>query len=666
MPGRKDRKLHLTYHGRIIDHLGIQMYQSPVAAIAELVANAWDADAEIVEISLPDELSEDACIVLKDNGLGMSFDECEHKYLNVGWARRGDNPDARSPEKDRPILGRKGIGKFAGFGIAEVISIETVSKVTGERTVFELDLNQLRGEEYVHVEGAEIDVVDYLEPSESRKEDHGTTVTLKALVLGQRPSLERFSKSMARRFLLHQQQEDFRVLVNGALLPESLDLAGVEYLFPRDYRDDEMPETLGAIDEDGWGSEALESGQTIRWRFLFHRDTLDEEELRGIAVFTKGKLAQSPFLFNLTGGLGGQHGVAYLTGQVEADYLDLLQKDIIAPERQRINWGLQESNPLLAWGQRRVKELLRIWRERRGEARVRILEEKISGFTPRLEKLGRHEARTIGTALRKLAQIETLKEEQFKELGDAVLTTWEQGRLRDLIADIANADSMSEEDLLRILLEAQVLTALNTAEAVKTKLQTVGGLKLRIENRELEAGVRDYIANSPWLISPEWETYKVETSVRKLIEDAAEEAKLLDEEFKGRIDLVLSSGTHLLVLEFMRPGLNLNWDHLQRFERYVLTVRANIDVNTGGRFTHVTGYVVADGLELNAAARDKIKGMQKDDMFALDWGTLFGIALATWQEFLQILAGRAPDDERLRTLLDEPKVSAREERPIDA
>ena len=44
------QKLHLAFHGKIIDHLGIQMYQSPTAAIAEIVSNAWDADAEHVNI----------------------------------------------------------------------------------------------------------------------------------------------------------------------------------------------------------------------------------------------------------------------------------------------------------------------------------------------------------------------------------------------------------------------------------------------------------------------------------------------------------------------------------------------------------------------------------------------------------------------------------------
>ncbi|MCY4226417.1 MAG: hypothetical protein OXF20_01735, partial [Gammaproteobacteria bacterium] len=49
--------LYLRFHGRILDSLGIQMYQSPVAAIAELIANAWDADANSVNINLPSSLS---------------------------------------------------------------------------------------------------------------------------------------------------------------------------------------------------------------------------------------------------------------------------------------------------------------------------------------------------------------------------------------------------------------------------------------------------------------------------------------------------------------------------------------------------------------------------------------------------------------------------------
>ena len=113
--GPADRKLYLEFHGRVIEHLGIQMYQSPVNAIAELVANAWDADATSVEIELPESVADpSATFVIGDNGIGMDFDECQNLFLAVGRNRRGDEAEEKTAD-GRPVLGRKGIGKFAGF-----------------------------------------------------------------------------------------------------------------------------------------------------------------------------------------------------------------------------------------------------------------------------------------------------------------------------------------------------------------------------------------------------------------------------------------------------------------------------------------------------------------------------------------------------------------------
>jgi site-specific DNA-cytosine methylase len=152
-----EKKLRLSFHGRIIDSLGIQMYQSPVAAVAELIANAWDADATAVAVSLPSDTGPDAEIVVKDNGKGMTFTDCQDRYLNVGLNRRVNDGDRTAG--GRSVLGRKGIGKFAGFGIARVVQIETVSSETGERTVFSLDLRKLRSDEFVS-ESKEIDLLE--------------------------------------------------------------------------------------------------------------------------------------------------------------------------------------------------------------------------------------------------------------------------------------------------------------------------------------------------------------------------------------------------------------------------------------------------------------------------------------------------------------------------
>jgi len=643
------KPLELRVHGRVLQHLGIQMYQSPVNAVAEMVANSWDADAENVSIQLPETVSADAEIVISDDGLGMTYEECQDRYLSVGLDRRGNNPDERSPEKQRPVLGRKGIGKFAGLGIARRITIRTVSRATGETTVFLLDVGALLGDAYIGEGQKPIPVLEHRPPDPQQCAHAGTTVTLSALTFERTPNADRFRASMARRFLLHESQASFAVLVNDEALPQSLELGKAQYVFPRDYGADDRPETLGPISDDGWGTERLPGGDTIRWRFIFHEDTVDSEELRGVVVFAKGKLVQRPFLFNLHGGLGGQHGAEYLTGQVSADYLDTLGHDVIAPERQRVRWDDSRAAPVIVWGQQRVKELLRLWQKRRGEERQREIEQMVVGFAERLGYLPASDAKVVKRALTRLAGIPQISKGQLAGVGDAVLTAWESGRLRDLMSEIAAAEDLSEADLLGLLLEANVLTALNVAEAVRTKLVTVAGLKARLESKELENAVRNYIANNPWLISPKWETYRVERSVKKLLDDAAADSGL--EKYEGRIDLALASGDHLLVLEFMRPGEKLDRDHLERFDYYVRTIRAELRANTGGQFGRATGYMIADGLAKKSAITGRIEALANEDMYALSWETLLQGAVKQWDEFLVALVGRAPGDKRLSNLL---------------
>jgi hypothetical protein len=648
------KTLRLSFHGRIIDHLGIQMYQSPVAAIAEMIANSWDADAERVEIILPDELREGAEIVVRDDGVGMTFEECQKHYLTVGWCRREQENGDRSPGKKRPVLGRKGIGKFAGFGVAEVIQVETVSGRTGERTVFSLDIGILRSGEYIVQEGGEIPVQTYEPSSDERCSQHGTTIRLKKLKFARRPAPEAFARSMARRFLLHQQVADFRVEVNRRALPTGEDLAGVEFVFPRDYVNDEAP--TGMTRDGEWGVESLTSGRKIRWRFVFHREPIEEEEMRGIAVFSRGKLAQNPFFFNLAGGLGGQHGQEYLSGQVEADYVDDLGDDVIATERQRINWEHKETAPLQEWGQARIKELLRLWRERRGEKRRKEIEDRVAEFSKRLAKLPSHEQRTVKRALTKVGGIAALSEEQFRSLAEAILQAWEQGRLRELIDELANRTDVSTEWLLSALAEADVLVALNLAEAVRAKLEAVRGLSVLVKQRKLENSLRDYIAERPYLLDPKWETFKKEVSVRHIMEEAARTVGLEDGDGEGerkRIDLALRSGEHLLVVEFMRPGKRADWDHLSRCRRYVLLVRDKTSAETALGIQRVTGLIVADRLDDDPSVRREVQELQKSEIYAFSWVSLLEQAERKWREFLEILGSRAPDDDRLHAVKNE-------------
>lgn len=66
---------------------------------------------------------ENSTLIIKDDGLGMSEDEFQDKFLKIGYSKRKDGETLS--KKKRPFIGRKGIGKLALLSCAEKISIST-------------------------------------------------------------------------------------------------------------------------------------------------------------------------------------------------------------------------------------------------------------------------------------------------------------------------------------------------------------------------------------------------------------------------------------------------------------------------------------------------------------------------------------------------------------
>ncbi len=227
-----EKELKLIIQPNVIDHLGIKMYQKSVDVIAEFVANAWDADSETVEITI-----KDSSIEIKDNGIGMSFEQCQDHFLIVGRDRRKDTGKDLSEGKNRPILGRKGIGKFSGFGIAKKIEVLTISKSDGELTYFEMDIDDILKHDARRSQEKPIKIMDYKDPNIELKKEHGTTIILKGIDT-RLLDLHIFKEELSRRFLLSQLWSDFLIRVNGESLPESF-ADTLEFVFPIDLTKEE-------------------------------------------------------------------------------------------------------------------------------------------------------------------------------------------------------------------------------------------------------------------------------------------------------------------------------------------------------------------------------------------------------------------------------------------
>ena len=128
----------------VLNHLGLNLYSNVPAVLSELVANAWDADASQVDVSIEGQ-GENKKIIIKDNGCGMNDSDLRDKFLTVGYQRRTTNdPNSdRTPLKNRAVMGRKGIGKLSAFSIAGKVKIVTKEKGSLPLGI-ELDVEDIR------------------------------------------------------------------------------------------------------------------------------------------------------------------------------------------------------------------------------------------------------------------------------------------------------------------------------------------------------------------------------------------------------------------------------------------------------------------------------------------------------------------------------------------
>jgi hypothetical protein len=107
-------------------HLLGEGYRSTEQALKELVDNAWDAEAQGIWITLTAPMTSDP-IVVRDDGSGMTEPEVRNEYLKIASDRRSRKGE-RTPTMHRIVKGRKGIGKFAGLMVANVMEVETATR----------------------------------------------------------------------------------------------------------------------------------------------------------------------------------------------------------------------------------------------------------------------------------------------------------------------------------------------------------------------------------------------------------------------------------------------------------------------------------------------------------------------------------------------------------
>ena len=335
-------KYELKFDPKTIEHLGVKMYSTLPPALAELISNTYDADASEVEVSFHEKNGAPVSITVKDNGCGMSAQDIQEHFLVIGRNRRTEGGGEPSPRYGRMPTGKKGLGKLALFGLAKKIVLNTVKN--NKQSQFELDWDKLLDSDTVYNPDSGVQNVE-------TSAGNGTEITLRELKRKSSFSLNSIADSLSRIFIV---DDNFKILLKKAGEPD------VEVTNERRY---------AQIDQEfKWGKnsiklEEFEYSDDIEFDLITsEKPIMPNSGLRGITIFSRGKLVNAPEFFSSS---TSSHFYQYLTGWIKADFIDLLDEDVISTNRQALNWEHDKMAEFKKWLSDLVSKVGVSWREKR-------------------------------------------------------------------------------------------------------------------------------------------------------------------------------------------------------------------------------------------------------------------------------------------------------------
>lgn len=339
MPNNNKFKFTFEISLSILNHLGRNLYRNFITVLGEAISNAWDADADNVWIYI-DRYNNN--FVIKDDGVGMSADDFQSKFLKVGYSKRKDG-EMSSPQKNRPYIGAKGIGKLALLSCAKKISIisKTLSTEytggvidnTGLTKAIEHDLTP---DKYPL---GKVDLKLFTQYIPEHKK--GTIIRFEKTKEDIKNTIPYLKKLIALYFRFSLIDKSFNIFVNDeqVTLDDLKDLSeSTEFLWNINGLKDPYLDTLSALEDEPINiDDSLNMNGFIasvkKPRYLKITGT---EEKAGIDLFVNGRLRERDILKHMPD-FSTRHVASYLYGQIHFNELDVGdQIDRFATSRESI------------------------------------------------------------------------------------------------------------------------------------------------------------------------------------------------------------------------------------------------------------------------------------------------------------------------------------------
>jgi len=670
----------MTISRMTVDKLGVKLYDRVSAVIAELVANSYDADATKVTIKAPmgeflatrsEEkiIDKGYTIEVADNGTGMTPDEVNMYYLRVGAERRKDERGDKSKKFGRKVMGRKGVGKLAPFGICHQIEILTsggkIQKgkaangkdATGYVTAH-LILN--RDEILQDVDHDYKPKVGALDGTIAKKT--GTTITLKVFAYRKVPTLDEFSRALAQRFGVKSGNWHVE-LIDALKTPTDkaykTSVGEFDIVTMENTKISFCPGKKGEIDNLAFDTadkpvDGLNAGFTINGKnypisgwVAYAKDPYKDDLMAGVRIYCRGKIAAQTSVFNRRAGFTGEHDVrSYLVGELHADWLDD-EEDLIQTDRRDILWSHELGQEFEKWGQAVVRKIgtrsrdpmkKKTWERFR---EVSKLDKRVQEAFPREDQASLREraikvAQMVGQTIRADEVEDAEHVEHFVQLSlmlAPVITLDEKLRAA---ADSSDSPLSVVTDILRTARVAELASFGRIAEDRIRVIQTVE--KLKDDPNTRESAFQTLIDTSPWLIDPQWSPITANQAFSTLRKEFVKFVKqktgkdLNLEDFSDpvkRADFVMSNHDNAIqIIEIKKPNHKLTDEEVDRIVKYrdLMDEFLNMDGHEEFKrlFPQFRITLVCDTVKLDGTSRQAVEGMKAS-------GQLLHI---TWKAFL--------------------------------
>ena len=585
---------------------------SPEGSLAALSDGGDAAPAIVGAIAPPDvslykkTLPGDLAIVIHDYGHGMSPEDVAQKFLPINRRRRadaaGEETNLKSEGGKRPVMGRKGLGKLAGFGIAGQVIVRTKRAGHDFATVFTLDAAALANVENL----GEIAIPAEYE-SDADIEASGTTITLKGLKPDAvRSRQDKIANTLAEAFY-GIEADDFLILLNG----NKIEAAPVAYdfVFP----------SAATASPDGMVEDYVNIPDVgtlpIRYAVRFRQsgDHLPAGK-RGARIYCNKRLAAGPSLFKLGTGMHNFHAQDYLECVVVADTLDQLGVDFVNTNRTQ----LREDNDVVEAILTHVSDLMKTGlaahakhRESKVDGEIQSNEEG-KRMNRIIESLPKRSRAPAGKLLRTIALRHGTDSVEFKELAPLVVSSVSAGEVLIRLIEL-QTDPQTVHQIAGELLELADIERSDALKLYRGRRSGIISLRKLIEKGEelwrkkgIEAELHQLFKDEPWLIKPEYSKYL--TSDEDLNKLASKLAKVLkvdkfasivteeEKADKDRPDLVFlmsdTAAPHVItIVEFKSPTIPLENAHLQQLKSYMRRVEEFVETELKVKVT-VHGYLI--------------------------------------------------------------------------